>query len=86
MFEFKNIDEIVFKITDPILDENNGYFVMTQKHGSIKLEKKSEKDIEGEPDFDIGIGELTAHIFGYKLIPGLPAVCRKDSFFINDYV
>ena len=25
MFEFKNIDEIVFKITDSILDENNGY-------------------------------------------------------------
>ena len=33
-----------------------------------------------------GIGELTAHIFGYKIIEGLPLVCKKDSFFINDYL
>ena len=37
-------------------------------------------------EFDLTIGELTAHIFGYKIIEGLPLVCKKDSFFINDYL
>ena len=29
---------------------------------------------------------LLDRIFGYKRIPGFPKVCKKDSFFINDYV
>lgn len=86
MFQFKNENEIVLKISDPVIEENNGYFVMSEHHGSVKLEKKTKDSIAKEPDFDIGIGEFTAHVFGYKPISGLPKVCRKDSFFINDYV
>lgn len=86
MFQFKNTKEIILKITDPAIEENNGYFVMSEHHGSVKLEKKMRENIAKEPDFDISIGELTAHVFGYKLINGLPEVCRKDSFFINDYL
>ncbi len=86
MFAFKNFKEIVFKISDPMINENNGYFVMSETHGSVKFEKKGREDIEKTPDFDITIGELTAHIFGYKQISGLPKVCKKDSFFIHDYV
>lgn len=33
-------------------------------------------------EFDLTIGELTAHIFGYKIIEGLPLVCKKDSFLL----
>ena len=56
---------------------------MNFHHGSVKLDKiENQEDV----DFDVSIGELTAHIFGYKKIPNFPMVCKKDSFFINDYV
>lgn len=82
---FKDFKERTIKITDPVLQENNGYFKMRYHYGSVKLEKCDKKDIE-KVDFDVTIGELGAHIFGYKKIPGFPTVCKEDSFFINDYV
>lgn len=82
---FKDFKERYIKITDPVIEENNGYFRMKYHHGSVKLEKCNEREID-KVDFDVTIGELGAHIFGYKRIPGFPPVCRQDSFFINDYV
>ena len=84
-FSFKDFKERSIKITDPVIKENNGYFQMKYHHGSVKLDKCDEKKI-GKVDFDVTIGELGAHIFGYKQIPGFPQVCKEDSFFINDYV
>ena len=82
---FKDFKERYIKIADPVIEENNGCFKMKYHHGSVKLEKCNEKEID-KVDFDVTIGELGAHIFGYKSIPGFPPVCRQDSFFINDYV
>ena len=83
LLSFKDFKERTIRITDPILNENNGCFKMNFHHGSVKLDKiENQEDV----DFDVSIGELTAHIFGYKEIPNFPTVCKKDSFFINDYV
>ena len=83
LLSFKDFKERTIRITDPILKENNGCFKMNFHHGSVKLDKiENQEDV----DFDVSIGELTAHIFGYKEIPNFPTVCKKDSFFINDYV
>ena len=76
----------ILKITDPVLEENNGCFILTYGHGNVKLDKVKEEQLMEDIEFDLTIGELTAHIFGYKIIEGLPLVCKKDSFFINDYL
>ena len=76
----------ILKITDPVLEENNGCFILTYGHGNVKLDKVKEEQLMEDIEFDLTIGELTAHIFGYKIIEGLPLVCKKGSFFINDYL
>lgn len=76
----------ILKITDPVLEENKGCFILTYGHGNVKLDKVKEEQLMEDIEFDLTIGELTAHIFGYKIIEGLPLVCKKDSFFINDYL
>lgn len=86
LLNFKDFGQKYIKITDPVIEENNGCFQLIYQHGNVKLDKVDEKQLNIEPEFDITIGELTAHIFGYKVIDGLPQVCKKDSFFINDYV
>ena len=63
LLSFKDFKERTIRITDPILKENNGCFKMNFHHGSVKLDKiENQEDV----DFDVSIGELTAHIFGYK--------------------
>ena len=52
-----------------IINENNGCFKMTYHHGSVKLDKIEKTD---DVDFDVTIGELTAHIFGYTIDAVLP--------------
>ena len=76
----------ILKISDPMIEENNGCFRLVCQHGTLKMDKIEENEIFTEPVIDLTIGELTAHIFGYKIIENLPLVCPKDSFFINDYV
>ncbi len=83
---FKEFGQKIIRISDPIIEENNGCFKLTYQHGNVKLDKINEKQLSIEPEIDVTIGELTAHIFGYKFIDELPRVCLKDSFFINDYV
>lgn len=86
LLNFNDFGHKVIRITDPVIEENNGCFTLTYRDGNVKLDKVDEKQLNIEPDFSVTIGELTAHIFGYKMIEGLPEVCKKDSFFINDYV
>ena len=86
LLDFKTFKKTVVRIFDPVIEENNGCFRMHYHHGSLKLDKIDEDKLIGEPDFDLTIGQLTAHIFGYKLIEGFPAVCESPSFFINDYM
>lgn len=83
---FKGSGQFVIKLYDPIIKENNGCFKVKYQNRDIKLDKLDEKQLNIEPEFDITISELASHIFGYKMIEGLPGVCRKGSFFINDYV
>lgn len=83
---FKGFGQKIMKLTDPVIEENNGYFKLTYDHANVKLDKLDESSLTQEPELDITIGELTAHIFGYNIIEGLPQVCEKGSFFINDYL
>lgn len=81
----ENMQKIV-KISDSLLEKNNGCFRWRCKNGKVSLDRMDEKQLNLKPEFDVTIAELTAHIFGYSTIEGLPKVCKKGSFFINDYV
>lgn len=83
---FKDFGNKVIRVTDPVIEENNGCYNLRYRDGNVKLDKIDENQLNGEPELDITIGELTAHVFGYKLIDGLPEVCKKGCFLINDYV
>lgn len=86
MLNFKNFDTKIIRVRDSVISENDGCFKITYNHGNTRVDKFDEAQLKEEPKFDLTIGEITAHIFGYKIIEGLPLVCQKDSFFINDYV
>lgn len=86
MLSFKNFDTKIIRVRDSVIPENDGCFKVIYKHGNTRVDKFDEAQLRYEPDFDVTIGELTAHIFGYNIIEGLPLVCKKASFFINDYV
>lgn len=83
---FKGFGRKIIRLSDPVIDENNGCFILSYDHGTVKMDRIDENNMEYEPEFDITIGELTAHIFGYHMIDGLPEVCKAGSFFVNDYV
>lgn len=74
------------RITDPIVKENNGLFLISFQKGVMTLDKLSNDSETPKETIDLTIGELTAHIFGYKIIEGLPEFCSENSFYINDYV
>lgn len=80
------IGQNIIYLSDPVIKENNGYFMISYERGSVHFEKVDKKDVDMEVKIDVSIGELTAHIFGYKLIDGLPKVCTNGGFFINDYI
>lgn len=86
LLEFKSFGQKIIKLSDPVIEENNGCFRLSYDHGNVKLDKIDESTLEHEPEFDITIAELTAHIFGYNIIDGLPEVCKKGCFFVNDYL
>ena len=73
----------IIRISDPCIEENNGTFRLTYHHGAVKLDRL---DDDVMPEVDVSIGELTAHIFGYAQIEGLPSVSEESTFFINDYI
>ena len=73
----------IMKISDPCIEENNGTFKFTYHHGAVKFDRL---DDDVMPDVDVSIGELTAHIFGYTQIEGLPSVSEESTVFINDYI
>lgn len=75
------VGEVVIKLTDDILTENNGTFLMTYDRHQIQWKKTNMT-----PDVELTIGELTAHIFGYASIDALPKINIKRGFYINDYV
>lgn len=83
---FKSFREKVIRVTDPVIEENNGCYHLIYRDGNVQLDKIDESQSTIVPEIEVTIGELTAHVFGYKLIDGLPEVCRKGSFMINDYV
>lgn len=82
----QGIGKKIIKITDPVIEANDGCFELNYEKGQIKLKKLDEAKMKKQPELEVTIGQLTAHIFGYEIIEGLPKVCEKDSFFINDYV
>ena len=73
----------VIRISDPCIEENNGTFKLTYHHGAVKLDRL---DDDVMPEVDVTIGQLTAHIFGYTQIEGLPSVSEESTVFINDYI
>ncbi len=76
----------ILRLSDPVIKENNGYFLFSYADGKIRIEQKKEETFKEKPKLELSIGELTAHIFGYKMVEGLPQFCSENGFFINDYV
>ena len=74
----RGVGQFVIEIEDSVLPGNNGRFKISYEHTNIKMEPTTE-----EAEFHVTIGQLTQHVFGYKLIDGLPEVCMKHGFFIN---
>ena len=83
MLGFYGNGSVIIRISDPVIEENNGTFRFTYHHGSVKMDRL---DDDVMPEIDVTIGELTAHIFGYNQIEGLPSVAEKSTVFINDYI
>ena len=83
MLDFRGNGSVIIRISDPVIEENNGTFRFTYHHGSVKMDRL---DDDVMPEIDVSIGELTAHIFGYNQIEGLPSVAEKSTVFINDYI
>lgn len=73
--------EVVVKLSDDVIDENNGVFLLQYDGRRITWEPTKQKS-----DVEVTIGELSAHVFGYKVIEGLPKINMKAGFYINDYV
>ncbi len=86
LLDFQGFGKKIIKISDSVIEANDGCFELTYEKGHVKLKKIDENKLNNPPEIDITIGQLTAHVFGYKSIDGLPMVCSKDCFFINDYV
>lgn len=72
---------VVVQVSDPVLEENNGTFLWRYEPGRIDWEKTTQK-----PELELSVGALTAHVFGYNKIKGLPDMNMKNGFFIHDYL
>lgn len=83
LLDFKGDGVKVIKINDPVIPENTGVFRLSYQRNDLKVTKLKGDVI---PEMEISINDLTAHIFGYRMIPGFPKVCNEDAFFINDYI
>ena len=81
MLGFSGIGAVIIRISDPIIEENNGTFKFSYHHGSVKMDRLDDDVV---PEIDVTIGELTAHIFGYNQIEGLPSIAENSTVFIND--
>lgn len=81
MIGTSNVGEVVIKLKDDIIEENNGIFLMQYDRNKIQWKKTNMK-----PDVEITIGDFTAHILGYAKVDKLPEMNMKSGFYINDYV
>lgn len=81
MIGTSNVGEVVIKLKDDIIEENNGTFLMQYDRNKIQWKKTNMK-----PDIETTIGDFTAHILGYAKIDKLPEMNMKSGFYINDYV
>ena len=72
---------VVVEVKDDIIEENNGVFLWRYGKGVQNFERT-----KSEPEVKVTIGELTAHVFGYRDHTGLPKMVPNNGFFINDYV
>lgn len=80
--------EIIVSVEDPVIDGNNGTFLWRYGGGTCSFERKETVlgDTGSNIIVNVGIGELTSHIFGCKRVSGLPEMSIKNGVFINDYV
>lgn len=72
---------VVIRVIDDIVEDNNDTFLWRYDKGHQSFEKTKM-----EPEVVVTIGELTAHVFGYREYTGLPKMAANNGFFINDYV
>ena len=70
------------KITDDSLfEENNGVFGISFSAQRCAIEKSEKK-----PECEVTLSKLTAHIFGYEILNGLPEFFLNHEIFINDEI
>ena len=78
--------EALINLSDSMIQENNGLHKVSFEKGIMTIDKVKDGEQNNLPVIDLTIGELTSHIFGYKIIEGLPKICSEYGFYINDYV
>lgn len=83
LLDFEGHGSKIIRLSDPVIEENNGTFKLTYHYGSVKFDRVDDGVM---PEVDITIGELTAHVFGYMQIDGMPTVSNESTVFINDYI
>ena len=81
MLGTKETGNVVVKVKDSVIKDNDGTFLWRFGNNLQSFEKMNLK-----PEVEVTIGQLTAHVFGYRQIKGLPIMNAGKGFFINDYV
>lgn len=76
--------EAVIQITDDMIEQNNGSFLLTAADGQVEIKRLSD---EGSPDVQLDIGEFTQLLFGASPMPAaLSFLSPAAPVYINDYV
>lgn len=76
--------EAVIHITDDMIEQNNGSFLLTATDGQVEIKRLSD---EGSPDVRLDIGDFTQLLFGASPMPAaLSFLSPAAPIYINDYV
>lgn len=86
MLKIEEDAEITVRISDPVIQENNGCFRICYKNQGITVKKIKEDKIQIQADFQMSIGELTSHLFDYRQMADFPMNLKQRQLFIHDFV
>lgn len=76
--------EAVIHITDDVIEQNNGSFLLNAADGQVEIKRLSD---EGRADIRFDIGEFTQLLFGARPMPAaLSFLSPAAPVYINDYV
>lgn len=78
LLKSENTGKYTVRIHDDIIRENEGVYDLKVTELGIEFVPSDR-----EAAYDLSIGEFTEHVFGYKIIKGLPRFFHSSDIFIN---